>query len=70
VSEEFIIAVIDDDESFRIALVGLLCVLGYEAQEFVSAVEFINRGGGYAPLSFDLVDRCSESKVRNILSIA
>lgn len=44
-SEEFIIAVIDDDESFRIALVGLLCVLGYEAQEFVSAVEFINRGG-------------------------
>jgi CheY-like chemotaxis protein len=45
VSEEFIIAVIDDDESFRIALVTLLQSLRYEAQEFVSAVEFINRGG-------------------------
>lgn len=42
---EFIIAVIDDDESFRIALVGLLGSLGYEAQVFASAVEFIKRGG-------------------------
>ena len=44
-SGELIISVIDDDESFRTALVGLVCSLGYEAQEFASAVEFINRGG-------------------------
>jgi len=45
VSGEFIISVIDDDESFRTALVGLLGMLGYEAQGFASAVEFINSGG-------------------------
>jgi FixJ family two-component response regulator len=45
VSEEFLIAVIDDDESFRIALVRSLRSLGYEAQGFASAVEFINTGG-------------------------
>jgi FixJ family two-component response regulator len=45
VSEEFIIAAIDDDESFRIALVTLLQSLRYEAQGFASAVEFINKGG-------------------------
>lgn len=44
-SGEFIISVIDDDESFRTALVGLLHSLGYEAQGFESAVEFINGGG-------------------------
>lgn len=44
-SGEFIISVIDDDESFRTALVGLLRSLGYEAQVFASAVEFINSGG-------------------------
>ena len=44
-SGEFIISVIDDDESFRTALVGLLRSLGYEAQGFASAVEFINSGG-------------------------
>jgi FixJ family two-component response regulator len=44
VSGEFIISVIDDDESFRAALVGLLRSLGYEAQGFTSAVEFINSG--------------------------
>ena len=43
-SGEFIISVIDDDESFRTALVGLLHSLGYEAQGFTSAVEFINSG--------------------------
>ena len=43
-SEEFIISVIDDDESFRTALVGLLRSLGYEAHEFTSAVEFIDSG--------------------------
>jgi FixJ family two-component response regulator len=41
----FIISVIDDDESFRTALVGLLLSLGYEAQGFASALEFIDRGG-------------------------
>jgi FixJ family two-component response regulator len=45
VSGEFIISVIDDDEFFRTALVGLVCSLGYEAQGFASAVEFINKGG-------------------------
>jgi len=44
VSGEFVISVIDDDESFRTALVGLLRSLGYEAQGFTSAVEFINSG--------------------------
>jgi FixJ family two-component response regulator len=44
VAREFIISVIDDDESFRTALVGLLRSLGYEAQGFTSAVEFINGG--------------------------
>ena len=43
-SGEFTISVIDDDESFRTALVGLLRSLGYEAQGFTSAVEFINSG--------------------------
>ena len=43
-SGEFIISVIDDDESCRTALVGLLRSLGYEAQGFASAVEFINSG--------------------------
>jgi FixJ family two-component response regulator len=45
VSGKFIISVIDDDESFRTALVGLLRMLEYEAQGFASAVEFINSGG-------------------------
>jgi FixJ family two-component response regulator len=44
VSREFIISVIDDDESFRTALVGLLRSLGYEARGFTSAVEFLNSG--------------------------
>jgi FixJ family two-component response regulator len=44
VSGEFIISVIDDDESFRTSLVGLLRSLGYEAQGFTSAVEFIDSG--------------------------
>lgn len=43
-SGEFIISVIDDDESFRTALVGLLHSVGYEARGFASAVEFINAG--------------------------
>jgi FixJ family two-component response regulator len=45
VSGEFVISVIDDDESFRTALVGLLHSLGYGARGFVSAVDFLNSGG-------------------------
>jgi FixJ family two-component response regulator len=45
VTGRFLISVIDDDESFRTALVLLLRSLGYEARGFASAVEFINRGG-------------------------
>jgi FixJ family two-component response regulator len=45
VSGEFVISVIDDDESFRIALVGLLRSLGYAALGFESAVEFIQWDG-------------------------
>jgi len=41
---ELIISVIDDDESFRMALVGLLRSLGYDARGFASAVEFVNVG--------------------------
>jgi FixJ family two-component response regulator len=40
VSREFLIAVIDDDESFRTALVESLHLLGYGAQGFASAEEF------------------------------
>jgi FixJ family two-component response regulator len=45
VSGEFTISVIDDDESYRTALVGLLHSLGYEAHGFASGAEFIDRGG-------------------------
>jgi FixJ family two-component response regulator len=43
-AREFIISVIDDDESFRTALVGLLRSLGYGAHAFASAAEFIKSG--------------------------
>jgi FixJ family two-component response regulator len=36
-----IVAVIDDDESFRIALVESLYSLGYDTREFASAEEFL-----------------------------
>lgn len=39
--KEFLIAVIDDDESFREALVGSLGSLGYGARGFASAEEFM-----------------------------
>jgi FixJ family two-component response regulator len=41
VSRELLIAVIDDDESFRLALVDSLGSLGYDARGFASAEEFI-----------------------------
>ena len=40
VSREPVIAVIDDDESFRVALVEALSSLGYGARAFASAEEF------------------------------
>jgi FixJ family two-component response regulator len=39
-SREFVISVIDDDESFRIALIEALQSLGYGARGFSSADEF------------------------------
>ena len=44
-SREFLISVIDDDDSFRVALVGSLRSLGYETRGFESAEEFIAEGG-------------------------
>ena len=41
VSRELLIAVVDDDESFRMALVECLGSLGYGARGFASAEEFI-----------------------------
>ena len=41
VSREFLIAVVDDDEPFRMALVECLASLGYGARGFASAEEFI-----------------------------
>ena len=40
------IAVIDDDESFRIALVEALCSLGYGADGYASAEDYIGSVGG------------------------
>jgi len=45
VSREHLIAVVDDDETFRAALVDLLSSLGYGARGFASAEEFIAGGG-------------------------
>ncbi len=38
---ELLIAVIDDDESFRLAIVENLCSLGYGARGFASAEDFL-----------------------------
>jgi FixJ family two-component response regulator len=47
VSRGPLIAVVDDDEPFRLALVDALCSLEYRARGFVSAEDFFaaNRGG-------------------------
>jgi FixJ family two-component response regulator len=45
VSREPLIAVIDDDEPFRTALVDSLCSLGYCVREFASAEEFFAASG-------------------------
>ena len=44
-SRELSIAVIDDDESFRVALIESLQSLGYDASGFVSAEQFVAGGG-------------------------
>ena len=44
-SREPLIAVIDDDEPFRTALVDSLCSLGYRARGFASAEEFFAASG-------------------------
>jgi FixJ family two-component response regulator len=44
VSRESLIAVVDDDEAFRMALVESLCSLGYRACGFASAEEFFAAG--------------------------
>jgi FixJ family two-component response regulator len=44
VSREPLIAVIDDDEPFRMALVESLCSFGYRACGFASAEEFLAAG--------------------------
>ena len=41
VSTERLIAVVDDDDSFRVALVESLFSLGYDARGFASAEEFL-----------------------------
>jgi FixJ family two-component response regulator len=41
VSRDYLIAVVDDDESFRLALVDSLVSLGYETLGFASAEDFI-----------------------------
>jgi FixJ family two-component response regulator len=46
VSREPLIAVIDDDEPFRTALVESLCSLGYGARGFASGEEFSAASGG------------------------
>ena len=40
-SKEHLVAVIDDDEPFRMALVDSLGSLGYDARGFASAEEFV-----------------------------
>ena len=49
---EHLIAVIDDDDSFRLALVENLCSLGYQARGFASAEDFLS---GDSEASFDCV---------------
>jgi FixJ family two-component response regulator len=44
VSKEHLIAVIDDDETFRGALVDSLCSLGYGVRGFASAENFVAAG--------------------------
>ena len=55
VSREPLIAVIDDDESFRVALLEALSSLGYGARGFASAEEFL-AGDGTEPYHCVITD--------------
>jgi FixJ family two-component response regulator len=52
VPKELEIAVVDDDQSFRLSLVESLCSLGYAADGYPSAEDYI---GAIADKSFDCV---------------
>lgn len=43
-AQDKLISIIDDDESLRLALVGLVRSLGYRAQGFGSAEEYLGSG--------------------------
>ena len=51
----FAIAVIDDDDSFRVALVDSLCSLGFETSGYSSARDFI-AGNGHRFCSLVITD--------------
>ncbi len=55
-AQEKLISIIDDDESLRMALVGLVRSLGYRSQGFGSAEEYLGNGdlGGSACLITDI----------------
>ena len=55
-SSERLIAVIDDDESFRVALVDSLSSLGYGARGFASAEEFVADDDGSEPYDCVITD--------------
>ena len=55
VSTEPLIAVIDDDESFRVALLEALSSLGYSARGFASAEDFF-AGDGTEPYDCVITD--------------
>ena len=44
VAKTKLVAIVDDDDSMRSALLGLLKVLGLEARAFASGEEFLNSG--------------------------
>jgi FixJ family two-component response regulator len=56
VSAAPIVSIIDDDESLRLALVGLVRSLGFEARGFESAESFVRSGefGSYACIITDI----------------
>lgn len=43
---EVLVAVVDDDESFRIAMIGLIRSLGYHAESYASAEAFLASANG------------------------
>jgi FixJ family two-component response regulator len=55
VPKSYLIAVVDDDHSFRVALAESLRLQGYQAREFTSAEEFI-AGSGDEPCDCVITD--------------